>query len=125
MANLILIILGAILTMVWGVAHLFATKGVVKDFGEISKDNKNIIIMEWIIEGITLIFIGVLVILVSLIDSGMSTSSQWVYLSCSILLFGLAILSLFTGARVNFIVFKLCPVIFTLSGVLILVGIYI
>ena len=125
MANLILIIVGAILTMVWGVAHLFATKGVVKDFGEISKDNKNIIIMEWIIEGITLIFIGVLVILVSLIDSGMSTSSKWVYLSCSILLFGLAILSLFTGARVNFIVFKLCPVIFTLSGVLILVGIYI
>jgi uncharacterized membrane protein len=124
MVNVILIIVGAILTMIWGISHLFPTKNIVKDFGEISKDNKNIITMEWLIEGVTLIFVGLVVILVTLIDAGESTVSQWVYLSCSIFLFSLAILSLFTGAKVNFIVFKLCPVIFTVSGVLILLGTY-
>jgi hypothetical protein len=34
---------------------------MIRDFDEISADNKNIITMEWIIEGIALIFIGVLV----------------------------------------------------------------
>ena len=46
----------------WGIAHLFATRAVVKGFGEISKDNKKIITMEWIVEGVSLIFIGTLVV---------------------------------------------------------------
>ena len=35
----------------------------------------------------------------------------------------LSIVSLFTGVKVNFIMFKLCPVIFTGSSILILLGI--
>ena len=73
MANIILVLIGAILTMVWGITHLFPTKNVVKDFGEISEDNKNIITMEWIIEGMSLIFIGLLVLLITLLG-GIITS---------------------------------------------------
>ena len=124
MVNVILIVVGVILIMIWGIAHLFATKGVIRDFGDLSKDNKNILMMEWIIEGFALIFIGLLVLIVTAIDAGTSTASQWVYLFCSIFLFSLAVLSLFTGARAKFFVFKLCPVIFTVSGVLLLLGIY-
>jgi hypothetical protein len=54
----ILILLGGLLTIIWGVAHLFPTKSVVGGFGSLSIDNKHIITMEWITEGITLIFIG-------------------------------------------------------------------
>ena len=122
MANIILVVIGAILTLLWGISHLFPTKNVVRDFGEISQDNKYIITMEWIVEGMTLIFIGLLVILVTLIGGTGNIVTFYVNVISSIMLFALAILSLFTGFKVNFIVFKLCPVIFTLSGILILVG---
>lgn len=122
MANIILVLIGAILTMVWGITHLFPTKNVVRDFGEISEDNKNIITMEWIIEGISLIFIGLLVLIISLLGGFDNEVVIYVNVISSIMLFSLALVSLFTGFKVNFIVFKLCPVIFTASGVLILLG---
>ncbi|MFH1296169.1 MAG: hypothetical protein ABIJ04_02710 [Bacteroidota bacterium] len=49
-------------TFGWGVAHLFPTKSVVKGFGDISEVNRNILRMEWITEGIALIFLGILVV---------------------------------------------------------------
>ena len=58
MVNIVLLYVGAGLTAIWGIAHLFPTSSVVKGFGEISADNKNIITMEWIVEGVSLIFIG-------------------------------------------------------------------
>lgn len=122
MANIVLIIIGAILTMLWGITHLFPTKNVVRDFGEISQDNKNIITMEWIIEGMSLIFIGLLVILITFFGGVGNSVTIYVNVISSIMLFALAIESLFTGFKVNFIVFKLCPIIFTISGVLILLG---
>lgn len=122
MANIILVLIGAILTMVWGITHLFPTKNVVRDFGEISEDNKNIITMEWIIEGMSLIFIGLLVLIISLLGGFDNEVVIYVNVISSIMLFSLALVSLFTGFKVNFIVFKLCPVIFTASGVLILLG---
>lgn len=122
MANIILVLIGAILTMVWGISHLIPTKNVVRDFGEISQDNKNIITMEWIIEGMSLIFIGFLVILITILGGTDNLISLYVNVISSIMLFALAILSLFTGFKVNFIPFKLCPGIFTISGILILLG---
>lgn len=51
MTGAIVVSIGAILACGWGVAHLFATRGVVSGFGEISSDNRRIIMMEWITEG--------------------------------------------------------------------------
>jgi hypothetical protein len=106
MANIVLIIIGAILTMLWGISHLFPTKNIVRDFGEISQDNKNIITMEWIIEGMTLIFIGLLVIPVTFLGGTDNIVFIYVNVISSIMLFALAILSLFTGFKVNFVPFK-------------------
>jgi hypothetical protein len=119
--DLILLYLGSGLTLIWGVAHLFPTKSVVQGFGEISIDNKRIITMEWIIEGLALIFIGVLVATVTVIDPSNVVSSA-VYLISVIMLLVMAVLSLFTGFKISFLPFKLCPFIFTTSAVLILIG---
>ena len=121
MTGLILIIAGAAITIIWGVAHLFPTKSVVKGFGEITADNKNIITMEWIVEGVCLIFIGIIVLGVSFIDISSDTTA-FVFIASSGALVVLAIVSLFTGFKVNFFPFKLCPVLFTTSAILILVG---
>ena len=69
MINQILAYIGAGFVAFWGIAHLFPTKNVVADFGDISEDNRNIITMEWIVEGVALIFIGVLVATVTVVDA--------------------------------------------------------
>ena len=113
--------LSGALTIIWGIAHLFPTKNVVKSFGDISTDNKRIITMEWIIEGISLIFIGVLTILIAITDSP-SNLSRYIYMTIIVMLVTLSIVSFFTGFRVKFLPYKLCPVIFLTSAILILLG---
>ena len=119
--NILLLYLGAAFTALWGVAHLFPTKSVVKGFGEISIDNQRIITMEWIVEGISLIFIGTLVGVVTYIEP-VSVVSKAVYVVSAIGLIVLAVVSLLTGFKVRFLPFKLCPFIFTASALLILIG---
>ena len=121
MIDLVLLYIGAALSALWGIAHLFPTVSVVKGFGAISADNQHIITMEWIVEGVSLIFIGALVASVTFIDP-IGTISKAVFLLSAIGLFVLASVSLFTGYKVNFLPFKLCPFIFTASALLILVG---
>ena len=122
MVNQILAYIGAGFVAFWGIAHLFPTKNIVADFGEISDDNRNIITMEWIGEGVTLIFIGALVATVTAVDAA-SPVTRAVYWLAVIGLNVLSVVSLFTGVKVNFITFKLCPVIFTGASILILLGI--
>ena len=121
MINLVLLYLGAAIPAIWGIAHLFPTQSVVHGFGEISLDNVRIITMEWLIEGIALILIGLLVATVTFIDPS-SIVSQAVYVISAAGLIVLAIVSLFTGFKINFLPFKLCPFIFTGSALLILIG---
>lgn len=121
MGKEILFYLGSLFILIWGIAHLFPTKSVVAGFGEITLDNKRIVTMEWIIEGVTLIFIATVVSVVTLLNSA-SIISQVVYFSSSIVLFILAIVSIFTGFRIHFLPFRLCPFIFTTSAILFLLG---
>jgi hypothetical protein len=122
MVNQILAYIGAGLTTLWGIAHLFPTRNVVADFGDISEDNKEIITMEWIVEGVALIFIGALIATVTAVDAS-SPVTRAVYWLAVIGLNVLSVVSLFTGFKVNFIAFKLCPVIFTGASILILLAI--
>lgn len=121
MNNYVLLYLGAVLTALWGTVHLFPTKSVVQGFGDISLDNRRIITMEWIIEGVSLIFVGAIVAAATYIDSA-STVSRTIYWISFVMLNTLSLISLFTGFRVDFLPYKLCPVIFTTSSVLILLG---
>ena len=121
MVDLIFLYLGAVIPACWGIAHLFPTKSVVEGFGDISLDNRRIITMEWIIEGVSLIFIGAIVSAVTYID-WRSVTANVVYWISFLMLNTLSVISLFTGFRVKFIVFKLCPVIFSTAALLILVG---
>lgn len=122
--NNVLLALGAATAAVWGIAHLFPTKSVVENFGEISDDNRHIITMEWINEGLTLIFIGVVVIITAFVGDDNCALAAAINSAASAMLIVMAGLSVFTGFKVNFLPFKLCPVIFTVSALLILLGTY-
>lgn len=121
MISEILFYFGGGITLIWGTAHLFPTQSVVKGFGEISNDNKHIITMEWINEGVALIFIGIVVIGITIIEPT-NSSAAFVYFSSVVILLTLAAISLFTGHKVNFLPFKLCPYFFSISAVAILLG---
>jgi hypothetical protein len=109
------------LTGIWGVAHLFATRGVVTGFGELSADNRRIITMEWIVEGVALISLAALVVAVTEVDAVASAASAAYAVAIGTLVV-LAGVSLLTGFRVAFLPFRLCPFIFGLSAALIALG---
>jgi hypothetical protein len=117
----LLLYLAAALTGVWGIAHLFATRGVVKGFGDLSADNRRIITMEWMVEGVALISTAAFVAAATAVDPGAAVSSA-VYAVAIGTLVVLAVVSLFTGFKVAFLPFRLCPVIFGVSAALIAWG---
>jgi len=121
MANTFLLWIGSLLPIIWGIAHLFPTGSVVGGFGPISADNRRIITMEWIAEGVALIFIGSVVLSATVIDrtSRVSVAVYWASVAG---LNVLSVVSLFTGFRIRSLPFRLCPPIFTGSSILILWG---
>ena len=120
----VLLYLGSAFLLFWGISHLFPTGGVVRGFGDISLDNKRIITMEWINEGATLIFIAAVVAMATFADYT-NPISKLVYWISFLMLNALSVISLFTGFKVKYLPFKLCPVIFTSASLLILVGSFI
>jgi hypothetical protein len=86
--------------------------------------------MEWIVEGVALVSTGALVAAVAGVDAhGVSrvpgTPSPVVATAYGVAiasLLVLALVSVFTGFRVRFLPFRLCPAIFTISAVLIALG---
>ncbi len=121
--NEMLLYVGSVVIIIWGIAHLIPTSAIVKGFGEISEDNKKIIAMESIAEGITLCFLGIPVILVTALGDLQSQTASIVYYSVVAMLLVMAVLTVLTGARTSLLPYKICPFVKTLVAMLIILGI--
>ena len=108
-----------------GGSHLAPTRGVAASFGPISLDNRRILVMEWIAEGITHISIGVLVILATAIDGAADATTQLLYIVSAAVLAVLAALTAVTGARTSVIWFRICPFVLTSVAALLLVATFV
>ena len=117
-----LFLAGSIIVLVWGIAHMVPTKSVVKGFGEISQDNKRILTMEWLAEGVALCFIGLLGLLVTLYGDPVGFTATIVYRAIGGALIAIAVVAGLTGARTSVIPIKICPVILSVAAILFLVG---
>ena len=122
MVSDILLYVGAAVITLWGIAHIVPTKSIVSGFGAISRDNKLIIMMESIAEGLTLCFIGVLVLLVTSLGGSQDHVSGIVYLACAVMLLAMAILTAVTAARTSILPYKICPAVKIAVAVLFLLG---
>ncbi len=122
MLDYILLMLGALMMAFWGVAHIFPTRNVVKGFGDISQDNKYIITMEWVVVGLSFIFIAALVTSMTLINGPDEKGSFIAYIVSVSGIAVFAVWTLLTGARVKMLPFKLCPVILTVAAIVIFIG---
>ena len=119
--NQVVLYVAAAMTGLWGAAHLFATKGVVAGFGDLTADNRRIITMEWIVEGVALISTAAFVAVATAIPPQAAVAAA-VYAVAAGTLVVLALVSVFTGFKVAFLPFRLCPVIFGVSAALIVWG---
>lgn len=122
MTSSIILYAGSTIVAVWGIAHIVPIKGVVAGFGALSPDNARIITMEWIAEGLTLVFIGALTLAVTVIAGTRDPGAIVVYRGCALMLAVMALLTLATGARTKIIPIKICPVIKTAVAILLVVG---
>lgn len=110
-----LLYIGSVIIFVWGVGHLLPTRNVVAGFGDLSPDNTKIITMEWLIEGITLCFLGLLVAVAASVLGLHDAATHLVARLAGAMLITLAVVSAFTGARTSVLPMRLCP--FVKSGV--------
>ena len=105
----LMLYVGSSIIFLWGVGHLIPTRNIVRDFGALTPDNVRIITMEWIAEGLTLCFIGVLVALATFNGGPEAQATRLVVRAAAVMLFALALVSAFTGARTAILPMRLCP----------------
>lgn len=119
--NTLMLYAGAAVVILWGVAHIaIPTRSIVDGFGPISADNRRTLLMEWLMEGVLLIFIGTLVILMTTLAHYEGQPAVIVYRACAVVLIVMAGISIFTGARTTLLPMKLCPLIFLATALLFL-----
>ncbi|MFB0537305.1 MAG: hypothetical protein ACETWR_20265 [Anaerolineae bacterium] len=122
MTSDIMLYAGSIVITLWGVAHIAPTKSVVEGFGPISEENKRIITMEWVAEGLALCFIGLLVLFVTVFGGAQNPVSIIVYRASALMLIIMAGWTLLTGARTSIVPIKICPIVKTLVAILFFLG---
>ena len=122
MKSKILLYVGSIVIILWGVSHIVPTKSVVAGFGSITAENQLIITMEWVAEGLTLCFIGILVLYVTLRAGSINPVSVIVYRASALMLLVMAGWTGLTGARTSVIPIKICPIVKTVVAVLFILG---
>jgi len=118
----LLLYIGGALTIVWGGAHIYPTRKVVQSFEPITADNRRILTMEWLSEAVLLIFTGVLIVVMTARFGADHAATQTTAAVSAAMLLVWAAASAVTGGRVDFIMYRLCAPIFTLSAALILTG---
>jgi hypothetical protein len=101
---------------------LIPTRSVVVGFGSISLDNRRVLTMEWVAEGLSMLFVGALVAAVTLSAGADDSVAVLVYRMAAGLLVGIAVLTALTGARTPVGWFKACPLVMATVVALLLVG---
>ncbi len=122
MDSSILLYIGSAIVVIWGAAHIAPTKAIVEGFGAISADNRRIITMEWVAEGLALCFVGLLVLVVALWGGIGNPVSAIVFGAAALMLIVIAVWTALTGARTSIVPIKICPAILTICAVLVFLG---
>ena len=121
-SNVSLAYVAAAMLGVWGGAHLAPTRSVADSFGEITHDNRRILMMEWTAEGITHISLGILVVLITAIEGAGNPATLLVYRVVAAVLIVLAGLTAATGSPTPIVWFRVCPFVLGSAAALLVVA---
>jgi hypothetical protein len=120
--NDILLYTASVVIILWGIAHIIPTRSVVNSFGTLSEDNRQIITMEWVAEGLVLSFIGLLVLIVTIWGGRQDAVSVIVYRACALMLITMAGWTAVTGAKTSIVAIKICPFVKTATAIMFFLG---
>jgi hypothetical protein len=120
--NELFIYIGSIIVFLWGITHLLPTKAILQGFGPLSSDNQQILAMEWIAEGLTLCFLGVMAYMITWFGGLNNPIVVLVTHMIIAMLILMAMLSFTTGARTAIIPIKVCPFVKILVALLLFLG---
>ena len=116
----VLAYLAGLMLVVWGVAHVVATRAVLSLYGELSTDNRRVWVMEWVAEGFTHVFVGLLVVVITAIEGAGGSGATVVYRSCAAFELVLVGWTAATGARTPYIWYRICLVVLSVVAGLLL-----
>ncbi len=122
MLSYLLLFAGAGSVGFWGAMHLVKTRPVVAGFEPLSADNRHVLTMEWIVEGVALLFVAALVLVTAFVQGPTNPGALLVFQMSALFLLVMAAVSLFTGSRAEPLPYKLCAPIFTLAALMIFLG---
>ena len=103
--------IGCVLLILWSFVHLLPTRAVVREFGPLDSDNSRQVIMGWLVEGLTTLFIGVMVLLLLLFKEPDNGATLLVLRIVSGYLGLLAFVSYAVGNRTNLLPLKASPLV--------------
>jgi hypothetical protein len=118
----LLLYAGSTIIFIWGIAHIVPTKMVVAGFEPLSRDNRLVLTMEWVAEGLVLMFIGGLCALLTLVVGPQAAGARTVYWACAAMLLVLATWTALMGGRTRVVQFKICPIVKSVVAGLLIVG---
>jgi hypothetical protein len=104
------------IVFLWGVSHIIPTRGVVAGFGDIGRDNRFIITMEWVAEGLSFMFVAALIAAVTWSGRSPEAAEDLVYRVTVGFLLTIGAWTAMTGARTKVIWFKMCPLVMSVSS---------
>lgn len=109
--NAALAYLGSTLLVIWSIVHLLPTRAVVREFGQMDSDNVRQVIIGWVTEGLTLMFIGVMVLLLLIFKEPDNGATMMIMQITSGYLLVLAFVSYVVGNRTNLLPLSASPLI--------------
>ena len=113
------------MVFLWGLSHIIPTNQVVAGFGDIGEDNRRIITMEWVAEGLSVVFAAALIVAVTWSSRAPEAAEDLVYWVCAGFLITIGVWTALTGARTSgggAIWFKMCPIVMSISSGLLIVA---
>jgi hypothetical protein len=118
----VLAYVAALLVFLWGVAHAVPTRQVLAGFEPTSVDNRRVILQEWLAEAFTMWGLAAMVVAAATAGGTGSAVTIAVYRVAAGLLVALAVLTGLTGARTPVVWFRICPVLLSVSAVLLILA---
>jgi hypothetical protein len=106
----------------WGVAHIVPTREVVKSLGEVAIDSRRIMEMEWVAEGLALVFIGVSTFVLTVAAGLADPVAVLVYRMNAAALVVFAAWTYLAGFQTSLLPIKLCPAVLTAAATLVVIA---
>ncbi len=118
----ILIGAGGAIALVWGIAHIVPVRGVVRSFEPLGTDQRHILLMEWVVEGLALAFVGVLVLVLAAAGGAAEPAGRLALSLAAAFLLIMALWTRLTGARTSIAPIRICPYVKTAAAALVVAG---